>query len=373
MPKFDIVVSTPVQRSPRVMQLEGMFELPPTQRSELHWQGELPLDAKPWSIGMIVGPSGAGKTTLAKQLFGKELVSCFDWSNDRSIVDDFPKGMGIKEVTGLLSKVGFSSPPAWLRPFRCLSNGEQFRVTLARAMAETDGLFVVDEFTSVVDRTVAQIGSAALAKAIRRSDRRMIAVGVHYDVIDWLQPDWIFEPHINRFQWRELQRRPSIELTIVSCHRSAWDVFKRHHYLDTNLNHAAQCFCALHDGRPVAFTAVLNWPHPTATRWREHRTVCLPDFQGVGIGNAMSEFVASLFRATGKPYSSVTANPAMITHRAKSKSWVMRSAPAVQKWTQRLSLSKMQAWNRVVASFDYVGPIRYEEARAFGLPVKMQR
>src|ERR1035441_1967268 len=158
------------------MQLEGLFEVAPTQKSELRWQGELPIESRPWNVGMIVGPSGCGKSTLAREMFGKELIQGFDWSPNKSIVDDFPASMGIKEITALLSQVGFSSPPSWLRPFSCLSNGEQFRVILARAMSENSELFVIDEFTSVVDRTVAQIGSAALAKAIRQSNRRMIAV-----------------------------------------------------------------------------------------------------------------------------------------------------------------------------------------------------
>lgn len=372
MPKFDCVVSSPIVRTPRVVQMEGLFEVAPTQKSELHWTGELPLETRPWQIGMIVGPSGCGKSTLARQMFGRELINGYEWSTDRSILDEFPAKMGIKEVTGLLSQVGFSSPPAWLRPFHCLSNGEQFRVTLARAMAETSSLFVMDEFTSVVDRTVAQIGSAALAKTIRRSERQMIAVGVHYDVIDWLQPDWVYEPHINRFQWRELRRRPSIQLEIVSCDKAAWGIFKHHHYLDTKLAPAAQCFCALYEGCPVAFTGVLSWPHPRAPRWREHRTVCLPDFQGVGIGNALSDFVASLFRATGKPYTSVTANPSMIWHRAKSKDWMMRCAPTLHgriTYGHRngSTLRKSQATNRLIASFDYVGPIRREEANMFGI------
>jgi len=370
MPKFDIVVSTPVQRTPRVMQLEGLFDLPPTKRSEIRWNGALPVEDRPWSIGMIVGPSGAGKSTLAREIFGAELVTGHQWSPDRSIVDDFPKSMGIKDVTGLLSQVGFSSPPSWLRPFRCLSNGEQFRVTLARAMAESEGLFAIDEFTSVVDRTVAQIGSAALAKTIRKTDRQMVAIGVHYDVIDWLQPDWIFEPHLNRFQWRELQRRPAIQLEIVPCDRSAWVMFKRHHYLDTGLANSAACFCALYDGRPVAFTAVMHWPHPTASRWREHRTVCLPDFQGVGIGNALSDFVASIYAATGKPYTSVTANPAMIGYRSKSPNWFMRSRPKLHHAAGKTSLrniGKSVASDRFTASFDYKGPVNYDEARKLGV------
>jgi ABC-type arginine transport system ATPase subunit len=349
--------------------MEGLFEIAPTQMSELRWAGELPIESRPWNIGLIAGPSGAGKSTLVRELFPDKLISGDDWSPDKSIVDDFPKEMGIKQITALLSQVGFSSPPSWLRPYRHLSNGEQFRVTLARAMAENSDLFVIDEFTSVVDRTVAQIGSAALAKAIRQSDRRMIAVSVHYDVLPWLQPDWTYEPHINRFQWRELRQRPPIELEIVRCHRSAWQLFSRYHYLDTKLHNAAHCFVALYNGQPVAFTAVLHFPHSVQSRWREHRTVCLPDFQGVGIGNAMSDYVASLFKATGKPYSSVTSNPAMIRHRAMSTLWNMRETPKLQPAIGKTSSVKgmTSASSRLTASFDYMGAARVEDAIQFGV------
>src|SRR5690606_32461711 len=105
----------------------------PTEKSTVEWEVEIPLDFD-WNIGLIVGPSGCGKTTIAKELFG--LSGNFDWPTDKSVLDAFPKGMSIKEIVGLLSSVGFSSPPNWLRPFHVLSNGEQFRVTLARAIAE---------------------------------------------------------------------------------------------------------------------------------------------------------------------------------------------------------------------------------------------
>ena len=40
--------------------------------------------------------------------------------------------------------------------------------------------------------------------------------------------------------------------------------------------------------------------------------MCLPDFQGLGIGHAVAEFVASLYAASGKPYTSTTSHPSMI-------------------------------------------------------------
>ena len=81
-----------------------------------------------------------------------------------------------KDIVELLSSIGFSSPPAWLRPFPVLSTGQQFRALLARLLAEAAGeLVVCDEFTSVVDRTVAQVGSAALARTVRQRGQQFIA------------------------------------------------------------------------------------------------------------------------------------------------------------------------------------------------------
>jgi ABC-type glutathione transport system ATPase component len=133
--KLRIERSTEVQQTARVKQASGLFDLPPSPRSQQIWDVDLELPPQ-WNVGVIVGPSGAGKTTVAREVFGQDLVAGWEWPADRSILDGFPAGMGIKDITGLLSSVGFSSPPAWLRPFHVLSNGQQFRVNLARTLAE---------------------------------------------------------------------------------------------------------------------------------------------------------------------------------------------------------------------------------------------
>lgn len=368
MPRAKLVRSSKILRTPRVLQMEGMFQVPPTQRSEVTWEVNLPIEEREWSIGLVVGPSGCGKSTLARELFGGQLVAGYDWPADKSILDGFPAGMPIKEITGLLSSVGFSSPPAWLRPFGVLSNGEQFRVTIARALAENQDLAVIDEFTSVVDRQVARIGSAAIAKTVRARKQKLIAVTCHFDVAEWLQADWQFEPATGSFAWRSLQRRPAIKLKIVRVHRSAWKIFKHHHYLDTNIHRSAQCYVALVDNTPAAFVGVISFPHRIRPGWREHRVVCLPDYQGVGIGNAVSEHIASIY-SVSKRYRSVTGSPAMIHHRAKSPLWRMIRPPGAHGKPQS-GLSHMRgssADSRVTASFEWVGPKNVELARKFGL------
>lgn len=355
MQSVSILRETEIERTPRVKQLEGLFDIAPSKRSSQTWEVNLPLSEKNWNIGLIVGPSGSGKSTIAKELFPEKIIESFEWNN-RSIVDNFPKEQGIKEITAMLSSVGFSSPPNWLKPFNVLSNGEQFRVTLARAIAENNDLFVVDEFTSVIDRQVAQIGSAAVAKAIRQRSKKFIALSCHYDIIEWLQPDWIYQPHTNIFEWRHLRRRPEINITVQQVHRKAWELFKKYHYLDTNISQSAQCFVGLIDNSPAVFTAVLPFPHPKRSGWKEHRTVCLPDFQGIGIGNAFSETIAAHFKEIKrKPYFSTTSNPAMIYHRAKSKKWKMVRKPSKMSVHSSLGSGMKASSNRLTAGFEYIG------------------
>ena len=167
---INILRQSDIVRTSRVMQMEGMFDVPPSQRTEEQWTVDLALpDA--WNVGLIVGPSGSGKTTVARELFGDSIASAWEWPRGKSLLDGFPSNMGIKDIVELLSSVGFSSPPSWVRSFHVLSNGEQFRVNMARTLAEMRELAVVDEFTSVVDRTVAQIGSSGRWNIFRISSR----------------------------------------------------------------------------------------------------------------------------------------------------------------------------------------------------------
>jgi len=369
-------VECPVYSSFRVKQVAGMFDLDLGAKARASFAVEVPGLEEAWSIGLIVGPSGSGKSTVAQAAFGDHLYEGGHWPADRAVVDCFGEAASIKQITHVLTAVGFSSPPSWVKPYAVLSNGERFRCDLARALTGDSPVVVFDEFTSVVDRTVAKIGSAAVAKAIRSAKikRRFVAVSCHYDIARWLEPDWVVDMATQSLARGRL-RRPPITLEVVRADRSAWEVFRRHHYLNTNIHRAAKCFVGLVEGCPAVFTAVLPFPHPSKPSWREHRTVCLPDFQGVGLGNAMSELVAAMFRATGKPYISTTSHPAMMRYRCASGRWRMNRGPSrVQCGGNANDTSgkgrKGGSYNsasRITAGFEFTGPPRRDEAIGFGL------
>lgn len=358
MPRVALVAESAIIRTPRVMQLEGIFDIPPTERSGLRLDADLPLDEKLWSVGLIVGHSGSGKSSVARAVFGDVLAtqSAYGWPTDRSVLDGFPAAMGIKEIVGLLSSVGFSSPPSWVRPFHVLSTGEQFRVSMARLLAESPGLVVVDEFTSVVDRTVAQIGSHAIAKAVRARKQQFVAVTCHEDVEAWLDPDWVYRPATNAFLWRALQRRPPITITVRRCHRSLWTLFRHHHYLNSAAVHrSAQCLVAVLSGRPVAFAAIMPNVGVTGLR-RISRLVVLPDFQGVGIGMLLCHTVGAMLRGVRLRVAITTGHPAMIATLRRSSAWKMTSVPRMTARPAGLPhLRRTTASNRLVGSFEFVG------------------
>jgi ABC-type lipoprotein export system ATPase subunit/GNAT superfamily N-acetyltransferase len=366
----NIVRETPIERTPRVQQIEGIFELTSSTVSREEWTVDLPLEEKDWNVGLIVGPSGSGKSTIAREIFGNTLMESFSWEKGKALVDSFPEHQSIKDISFALSSVGFGSPPNWLRPYDVLSTGEKFRADLARCLS-SDELVVMDEFTSVVDRVVAQIGSNAMAKAVRRKGGRFVGVSCHYDIIEWLQPDWTYEPSDNKFTWRSVRRRPEFNVTIKRVNRSLWNKFSKYHYLNHDINKTAKCFAAFVDDIPVAFEAVLSFPHPVSSGWRLHRTVCLPDYQGLGIGTMLEDKVASVMRATGKPVYNRMSHPAIIRAKAKSPSWKMTSKPKRQIPLGRTSsikgLSSTLARNRMTAAFKYVGKIDYESAKTLGV------
>jgi len=190
MPTFDIVKESKADNSFRVESVRGIFDLQ-TNHIQERFTGQIDIEGLDWSVGIIYGASGTGKTTIARQLFGNNIFADFNYKN-KSVIDDFADDKEVKEIIKTLNSVGFSSPPSYLKPYAVLSNGEKMRVDLANAVLQNKEIICFDEFTSVVNREVAKVGSFAIQKYIRKVGKKFIAVSCHYDIIDWLEPDWIF-------------------------------------------------------------------------------------------------------------------------------------------------------------------------------------
>jgi len=269
-----------------------------------------------WNIGVIYGGSGTGKTTLLKE-FGDLSEEHFD--ENKPLISNFDF-LEPKDATFLLSAIGLASVPTWLRPFKVLSNGEQYRAELAYKVgkAKPGDVILVDEYTSVVDRDVAKAMSNALQKYIRRENKKIILSSCHFDIMEWLRPDWTYSPLKGRVEKHDYLRqpRPKIELQIFRCRYETWDIFKQYHYISEDLNKAAKCFCVTWNDKPTAFFAFLPMPSGTVQNaFRGSRSVVLPDYQGLGIGYSISKYLHKLYKKDGKNIYVKSVNPALVNKR----------------------------------------------------------
>lgn len=197
MPSFNIIKTSNPDKTYRVGSVLSAFDLD-IEKVKEHFEGSIDVEGKEWNIGLIVGSSGSGKSTIAKEVFPDSYI--FEQSySAKSVIDDMPRDKSVKDITKAFTSVGFASPPSWLKPYSVLSNGEKMRCDLAKSILEEKEIVVFDEFTSVVNREVAKTGSFAISKAIRRLNKKFIAVACHSDIIEWLQPDWIYNTDEQRF------------------------------------------------------------------------------------------------------------------------------------------------------------------------------
>ena len=185
----------------------GLYNIDVADGQRFELDVEMPDMDGDWQIGVVVGPSGSGKTSIASYFVsGFNFLEWFpQFDEDRPIIEVLDAKGDYAKATAALAAVGLGSVPSWLRPFHVLSNGEQFRASLAELILDTsqergrlrqDARVLVDEFTSVLDRQVARVGAGAFAKAWRRQPlRKIVLVTPHYDILDWVEPDWVIDTH----------------------------------------------------------------------------------------------------------------------------------------------------------------------------------
>lgn len=356
MPSFDILKkSIANEKSFKVASIMSKFDLQ-TNCIQERFKGEIDL-TKEWQIGVIYGNSGTGKSTIGKTLFPDNYILNFNY-DDTAIIDSITSNKSVDEITKTFNLVGFSSPPSWLKPYSVLSTGEKMRVDLARALLIDKELIVFDEFTSVVDRNIAKIGSYAISKSIKKTNKKFIAISCHDDILEWLEPDWIFNTNNMSYEYiRGHLRRPKIELKIFK-QKNKWPLFSKYHYLSDSLLTGADQYVAYNNNKEVAFCAVRSHPHPTNKLLRMiHRLVVLPDYQGIGLGITFLNYITSLYKQNNYDIIIITSNMALKTSFLKDNKWLLQRCDRQTRKPGKTSMAygTIRSGNRVTMSWRYIG------------------
>lgn len=309
-------------------------------------------EAKSKGVVVVAGSSGSGKSTILNK-----------WGMRKSEVrEDTPiyklfKSEG--EAEKMLITAGLRTIPAWRRSLLELSNGERHRAEIALSLSNKD--IFIDEFTSVVDRNTAR----ALCHSINvNGPSHMVIATCHRDILEWLDYDYMYDTDIRKWVDRgSLRQCRDITISIKQAGiEEAWGVFGRYHYLSSKFNKAATCYIASIKNKPVAMTCFLA--HPSGTikdAWRGHRTIVLPEFQGMGIGNSISEAIAGHITKSGARFFSKTSHPSMGEHREKSKLWKPTSKNKKARLDYRQDRKtkedghKMSHAKRVCYSHEFIG------------------
>jgi ABC-type lipoprotein export system ATPase subunit/GNAT superfamily N-acetyltransferase len=275
---------------------------------------DLPTDG----IVLIVGTSGSGKSTILRSLGHNQAVTLSPCTN---VIENFSTPERGEE---LLLAAGLRSIPAWFRLPGTLSNGEYHRFEMALALDQE--IQCIDEFTSVVDRDTAKALAYSVRKYHDQNPGVLYIASCHRDIVDWLDPDYIYDTDLQELSARRALHlrlgRPAITLNIRGTTPDDWRRFSKYHYLDTRMSRSVHCYMGLIGDKPVAFHAAIHSTNRDIhSYWRGHRTVVLPEFQGLGIGTAFSDAIAQIYVDRGLRYFSKTAHPSFGEHREKSPLW----------------------------------------------------
>lgn len=290
---IDFTLQSDVNKSFRCQCAANSQDIDVKKKNTHHMHIENIRIPEKWNIGLVVGSSGSGKTTLIKHLFGEDVFAC-DLDVDAPIIEQFPKEISYEDCAKMLIGIGLSSVPCWIRPYKTLSNGQQARAQAAYMMSRAgEDIVCIDEWTSVVDRTVAKAMSACVNRFARKCEKKIILCSCHYDIIEWVKPDWMIDCNKQEFLLPKsdnffFQEREELKFDIREIDKSSWKYFSKYHYLSERIPGGKTYFFGLFSGEEqIGFNCYANYvPHKKGRKIIYHfnRTVIHPDYVGLGLG-----------------------------------------------------------------------------------------
>lgn len=337
MRPYRVRLQSPIATSFRCVKAANSMDIDQAHKSVHELQVMADIES-PFNVGLIVGSSGSGKTTLAQQIYGADaFVSLLQM--DTPVIDQFPESMSYDECAELLSGVGLTSVPCWIRPAYTLSNGQKARADIALILAQQrSSVAVIDEWTSVVDRTVGAVMSHCVQKLVRRQKRQIVLLSCHYDVVDWLNPDWVIDCNHQTFTdrrslCRTFKRNQQLFFNVKRCDGSAWKFFSKYHYLSQKLPGGLTRYYGLwHNSEQIGFQAFANYVPQRGGKIQMHsnRTVLHPDFAGLGLGLKLISATSLLMERDGFDVRAKFSSAPIFKAMSKRNEWQLMT---VQRFT----------------------------------------
>lgn len=199
MPVYNIDkrFSTQVERTDRVLEVAEAFGLGLDDREFVVFD-DLDLKIEQGDIVYITGQSGSGKSTVLRELSEKMKESGLSVADvDTVVLEDIPladqMGKDLNEALTTLSIAGLNDAYLFIRKPKELSDGQRYRLRLAKLIESKAQVWVADEFLAVLDRDTAKVIAFNLQKIARKFGATVIVATTHSDMVDDLAPNIYIE------------------------------------------------------------------------------------------------------------------------------------------------------------------------------------
>ena len=287
-----------------------------------------------FTIGLIVGVSGCGKTRYLESLKTHKLIDLQVWDDSKTVIENIDVDPS-NSITKLLA-AGFSSVPQWFLKYSDLSEGQKFRANIAKCLTRDN--LAIDEFTSKLDRLTARNTAHNVHRYVHTNNLAKIIIASPFrDIIPYLRPDWVYDmssestffPSTTERRWA-FELRENLDslrdidtclLLILQSDMKTWEKYKKYHYLSSGILNNGEYWelFTMCENTPLAIGYIVITPLPLKDfrAKREHRLVILPEVQGMGIGIALSEFMGEMYTRNGYRYYCKTSHPKLGLYRDK--------------------------------------------------------
>ena len=184
--------ATSVERTTRVLEIAESFGLGLSDKIFVIYD-KLELEVEQGDVVYITGQSGSGKSLLLRDLAeqmaaeGKDVINLNEIVFEERPVIDLV-GKTTTDAANLLAQAGISDAYLYLRTPSQLSDGQLYRLKLAKLIESGADVWVADEFGAILDRITAKVVAFNLQKMARRLGKTFMIATTHTDLTEDLNP-----------------------------------------------------------------------------------------------------------------------------------------------------------------------------------------